>query len=186
MNILYATDNFPPPFSGHAIAVINMAVAMKMKGHGTAIIAPSARGFRDYEDSLSSVMGTLKEGSASIKVYYLRSIPFIHGDNVLKSIAIKSAFINRILADFRPDIIHYNGWGPLCKRVFKSQHNKMNIPCSATCHGVPMHVTSRILPRNKVIKWLEKIFWKRMVQFYGKMQLVISPSKYIHRTLVKR
>lgn len=185
MNILYATDNFPPPFSGHAIAVINMAVAMKMKGHDSAIIAPSTRGLKDYDDSLYSVTGTLKRGAASIKVYYLRSIPFIHGDNALKSIAVKSAFIKRILADFRPDIIHYNGWGPLCKKVFKSQQSIMNIPCSATCHGVPMHVTSRILPRNNIIQWLEKLIWKRMVQFYRRMDLVISPSKYIHGMLVK-
>ena len=184
MNILYATDNFPPPFSGHAIAVINMAVAMNMKGHDTAIIAPSTKGFKDYDDSLSSVNGTRKRGAASIKIYYLRSIPFIHGDNALKSITVKSAFINPILADFRPNIIHYNGWGPLCKKVFKSQQSMMNIPCSATCHGVPMHVTSRILPHNNIIEWLEKLIWKRMVQFYGRMDLIISPSKYIHGMLV--
>ena len=53
MKILYATDNFPPPNSGHAEAVINMALEMKNRGHNIIIIAPSTVGFKNYSKKLS-------------------------------------------------------------------------------------------------------------------------------------
>ena len=184
MNIIYATDNFPPPYSGHAKAVINMSTAMRKKGHSILIIAPSPTGFKNYSGDLSKVTQNTDTEAKSIEVYYLKSIHFFHGDNVLKSILINSAHIRQIISDFNPDIIHYNGWGPLCKKVYKAQINFNNIETIATCHGVPMHVTAKIVRQNIITKKLEKIIWKLMVQFYNKLKIVISPSDYVNSKLL--
>lgn len=183
MKILYATDNFPPPNSGHAAAVINMALEMKIRGHNVIIIAPSPSGFRNYSGHLSEVTEISKDGGhTEITVFYLRSIPFLKSDNALKSLAVGKNYIRQIISDFEPDIVHYNGWGPLCKRVFKTQKN--SVRTVATCHGVPMHVTSKLFGRNVTCGGLEKIIWKMMLRFYGKIEFVISPSNFVNNRLM--
>lgn len=185
MKILYATDNFPPPSSGHAIAVINMALEMKNRGHNVIIIAPSTAGYKNFSRNLSEVPDISKDDNpAAITVFYLRSIPFFKGDNALKSLAVSKNYIEQIISDFKPDIVHYNGWGPLCKRVFKTQTRKNSIRTVATCHGVPMHVTSKLFGRNITFGGLEKIIWKLMVKFYGRMEFVISPSNFVNDRLL--
>jgi glycosyltransferase involved in cell wall biosynthesis len=185
MKILYATDNFPPPYSGHAIAVINMAEEMKSKGHDVIIVAPSPFSFKNYSRDLAAVTKVPdNSGSAGIRVFYLRSIPLFCGDNALKSMAIDKKLIIKIITDFEPNIIHYNGWGPLCKKVLRAQEQANKIETVATCHGVPMHVTSRMFIRNSVPRVLEKIIWKMMARFYGKMKIVISPSNFVNDKLI--
>jgi len=184
MKILFATDNFPPPLSGHAIAVINMASAMKSMGHEISIIAPSPQGFKNRRTDLSEVTGNLKKSVVgNIRVSCLRSLPLFRGDNALKSLAVGRSFIRREMSNFKPDIIHFNGWGPLCKTVYKEKPvNSAKI--IATCHGVPMHVTSKLFGKNVAAPGLEKYIWGMMVTFYGKMDLVLSPSNFVNKRLV--
>ena len=183
MKILFTTDNFPPPFSGHAKAVINMALAMKNRGHDIAIIAPSPEGFKNRHTDLSEVTDNLdKTANVNIKVSYLRSLPLFHGDNALKSLAVGKHLIRREIIDFKPDIIHFNGWGPLCKTVYKT--NPINtLKIIATCHGVPMHVTSKLFGNSTAFPGLEKMIWRMMVNFYNKMDLVLSPSNFVNSKL---
>jgi glycosyltransferase involved in cell wall biosynthesis len=184
MNILFATDNFPPPFSGHAIAVINMASAMRKRGHGAAIIAPSPEGFNNFRSDLTKVNHIdWQTAGSEVKVTYLRSIPLFHGDNALKSLAVGKNFIRSEIAAFRPDIVHYNGWGPLCKAVYRVEPSGC-VKEIATCHGVPMHVTSKIFGKNITAPVLEKLIWRMMIGFYGRMDLVISPSNFVNRKLI--
>ncbi|HEB30268.1 MAG TPA: glycosyltransferase family 1 protein [Spirochaetes bacterium] len=183
MKILFATDNFPPPFSGHSKAVINMASAMKNRGHEITIIAPSPEGFKNHHTDLSEVTDNLeKPVNVNIRVSYLRSLPLFHGDNALKSLAVGKNFIQREMINFKPDIIHFNGWGPLCKTVYKAKPMD-SVKTIATCHGVPMHVTSKLFGENVAAPGLEKVIWRMMVNFYGKMDLVLSPSNFVNKKL---
>jgi glycosyltransferase involved in cell wall biosynthesis len=184
MRILYATDNFPPPFSGHALAVINMAAKMSTRGHETAIVAPSADKFKDSTSFLGELDHIAVSETGNIAVHFQRSLPFIHGDNVIKSLFIKVKRIENILTDFKPNIVHYNGWGPLCKKTYKAQKRMGTGATIATCHGVPMHVTNAFLRRNPITMKLEKYIWRMMVQFYGQMGFVLSPSAFVHRQLI--
>lgn len=183
MKILFATDNFPPPFSGHAKAVINMALAMKSRGHEITIIAPSPEGFKNHHTDLSEVTDNVeKTANANIRVSYPRSLPLFHGDNALKSLMVGKTFIRREMINFKPDIIHFNGWGPLCKTVYKAKPT-ISAKTIATCHGVPMHVTSKLFGKNVAAPGLEKMIWRMMVNFYGKMDLVLSPSNFVNKQL---
>jgi len=184
MKIIYITDNFYPPASGHAKAVSVMALNMAKKGHIVKIIAPSPKKFKNYQGKLNEIPEFKKLNDQNIEIEYMRSLPFIKGDNIIKSIFVLKKDVIRIINRYSPDIIHYNGWGPICKKSFYINSIK-NFSSIATCHGVPKHVTSRIIPSTFRYPRIENIIWNMMVNFYKKIDFVIAPSEYIKEELIK-
>ena len=184
MKIIYITDNFYPPPSGHAKAVSIMALSMVKKGHTVKIIAPSPKKFINYQGKLNEIPEFQKLNDQNIEIEYMRSLPFIKGDNIIKSIFVLKKDVIRIINRYSPDIIHYNGWGPICKKSYHINDAK-HISAIATCHGVPKHVTSRIISHTFKCPQIENIVWDMMVKFYKKMDFVIAPSEYIKEELTK-
>ena len=158
---------------------------MRARGHETAVIAPSADSFKDRTRHLGELDYITVPQTGSIPIHFQRSLPLIHGDNVLKSVFVKSKRIENILTDFKPHIVHYNGWGPLCKKTYGAQKRIGTGATIATCHGVPMHVTNAFFRPNPVTMKFEKHIWRMMVRFYGQMGFVLSPSPFVNRKLIE-
>ncbi len=163
LKILIANETYPPDINGAAKFSSQLAVSLADKGHQVAVIAPSVT----VKDEI--------EIKNNLKIFRMRSISIkkIHPYfRVIIPLDINKK-VEKIIKDFKPDIIHIQNHFILGRACLKSV-KKNNIPIIGTNHFMPDNLLE-YLPAI-VAKKANDIMWKDFVRIYNQLDYVTSPS----------
>ncbi len=163
LKILIANETYPPDINGAAKFSSQLAVSLADKGHQVAVIAPSVT----IKDEI--------EIKNNLKIFRMRSISIkkIHPYfRVIIPLDINKK-VEKIIKDFKPDIIHIQNHFILGRACLKSV-KKNNIPIIGTNHFMPDNLLE-YLPAI-VAKKANDIMWKDFVKIYNQLDYVTSPS----------
>ena len=85
MRVAIVTESFPPVFNGVANSVVRILETLKAEGHEAIVIAPTTTG--KYFNGF--------------RTYRVPSVPVFQFQ-----LGLPNPFVNRILDDFKPDVVH--------------------------------------------------------------------------------
>lgn len=85
MRVAIVTESFPPVFNGVANSVVRVLETLKAEGHEAIVIAPTTTG--KYFNGF--------------RTYRVPSVPVFQFQ-----LGLPNPFVNRILDDFKPDVVH--------------------------------------------------------------------------------
>ncbi len=145
MNILMISIDYPPAPGGIAAHVYELTKALTRAGHRVAVVTRR----RGNEPERSA------EDGWQVHRVPLRYLALIYGLQLRR-------FVGKLLPEFRPDLIHIHGMGPL------EWYNIKEVPLVYTNH------TSGYLKRIK------KGGWRRMAMLrrhFRKIDLFLAPSR---------
>ncbi len=166
MRILFATDQYLPTPGGISVVTQRISKALAKKGHEVAIIAPSTSWkFR-------------REVKDSVAIYSIQSL-LVHK---LKQLRYSPTFlyrkrINRIVENFKPDIIHLETPNTIASETLHAAH-KFDIPVIATCHIMPENISGTLpfLP-SKIGKIVGNLYMKQIIKLFNKVDFVTAPTE---------
>ncbi|MCR4369064.1 MAG: glycosyltransferase [archaeon] len=172
MKIAIFTDSYVPQINGVVTQIRNVSRELKRHGHEILIVAPS-----------ESLLFLEKEVDG-IRVLYVRSIPLPSYDDY-KITAPTSKRVLRELKKFSPDLVHVHtpfGVGWLGVRYAK----RLKVPLIGTYHTlIPEFMMYLPIPFLKHTKFAKKAAWRYTNHFYGKCDLITTPSESMRRELEK-
>lgn len=163
LKILIASETYPPNINGAAKFSGQLVKALSNNGHRVVVIAPSISTKNGIENS-----GKLKIfRMASVKVktihpYFRAVVPI----NINKK-------VEKIIKDFKPDIIHIQNHfilGKACLKIAKKNH----IPIIGTNHFMPDNLLEYI-PRA-MTRTATNLMWKNFIKIYNQLDHITSPS----------
>ncbi|QQS39211.1 glycosyltransferase [Candidatus Woesebacteria bacterium] len=168
MRILMVTATYAPSINGIAIAISNLKSSLESFGHEVTILAPNNPNVTKEEK------GVIRYPSLENPVVKDYPIPLAPGP---KSLA-------KLLSGYEPDIIHVHhplhigGMARLLALRFK-------VPLVFTYH------TRYDLYAKKYVKFLpnslrEMFYGNRIDKFCKNVDLIIAPSNYIQKSLLKK
>lgn len=165
MKILIATDMSPNFTSGSTQFLKRHALMLQKHGYDVAIICPSNTIHNQYFRS--------RDG---LQIYGIRSVPTIVQKRLRLSppIAIKKC-IEKIIKDFKPDVIHIQEHFFIPYIVIKIA-KKLGIPIIGTNHFMPENVTLPFRLPRKIEALFKKLGWKHLNKIYKKLDKVTTPT----------
>ena len=164
MRILFVSDSYYPHINGVYYFVCRIGPMLQERGHKVAVIAPSAT----KKASFSKIDGLDVYGIPSISIVFYPSIripmPFL----------LKKK-IRKIIAEFKPDIIHLQDHFPISKAVAQVNQS-LKIPIIGTNHFMPENITI-FLKRHFWKKRLENFLWRSFAKVYNQLGIVTTPTE---------
>ena len=163
LKILIASETYPPDVNGAARFSGQIAKELAKNDHQIEVIAPGLK-FRDEI-----------EGRDGVKIFRMKSIKIskIHPYfRTVVPININKK-IEKIIKDFKPDIIHIQNHfilGKACLKIAKKNH----IPIIGTEHFMPDNLLEYI--PHITTKMVSNLMWKDFVKTYNQLDYVTSPS----------
>ena len=101
MKILITHDTFYPNVDGASYFTQRLASGLAARNHDVLVIAPGQK-FKSYYDDLENV-----------KVYWVLSIPIIVANYRFSAPYIHNKSIKKVLTEFDPEVIHFQGHFPI-------------------------------------------------------------------------
>lgn len=193
MKIVIATAVYYPQLNGVAVFSHNLARGLAQRGHEVVVIAPSTTGRASVKAEEGVRVCRLK--SVDVKVYpdQIHKVP---AKRVIRGVKMPRAFyrhglrvavsprreVKRILADFRPDVVHVQVADPIGVAVVSLAH-KMGVPVVTTEHNRPEVLTDSlrlpVLLKRGIDKELSRYFRAR----HQKSDFVTMPTELAIREL---
>ncbi|MFC4233580.1 glycosyltransferase [Parasediminibacterium paludis] len=164
MRILFVSDTYYPHINGVYYFVCRVGPMLQNKGHQIAVIAPSP--------TTSSTLKKIDEldvyglPSVSTVLYPLIRVPFP---------VLMQSRIRKIIAEFKPDIIHLQDHFAISKAVI-AVNKSIGIPMVATNHFMPENISVLVKGnglKTKVENWL----WRQFTKVYNQVPLVTTPTE---------
>src|SRR3989344_375760 len=164
MKILIATDMNIEFVCGSTYAFKRIGNLLKSRGYDVAFICPGRK------------LVYQKYAYQGFDVYGVASFPTIIQKGLRFAIPfIINRSVRKILAEYRPDIIHIQSHGPLPAIVIKMA-SKIKIPVVGTNHFVPDNVIHSLhLPRF-LSSFLVKAEWKHLHNTFNKINYITVPT----------
>ncbi len=164
MRILFVSDTYYPHINGVYYFVCRVGPMLQNKGHQIAVIAPSPT----TSSSLKKIdeLDVYGLPSVSTVLYPLIRVPF--------PVLMKSR-IRKIIAEFKPDIIHLQDHFAISKAVI-AVNKSIGIPMVATNHFMPENISVLVKGnglKTKVENWL----WRQFTKVYNQVPLVTTPTE---------
>lgn len=173
MKILIVTETYPPNVNGAALATERMAEELAKRDHQVAVIAPSTE-FKHY-----------KTVDGNLTVYRVRSIIIQKNHKFRVSPQLLHAReFKEIVKEVQPDIMHINNPGFLAQTAM-SIAKQIKVPIIGTSHFMPENITHYLHLPDQLEKFLNTGIWKIYAGFYGKLNLIISPTQTSANLLTK-
>ncbi len=173
MRILIATETYPPNVNGAALATYRMARGLYKRHNEVFVLAPSPS-FKDY-----------KSNEDGITVYRLRSILVQKAQDFRVSPQpLHYREVNAIIKEVNPDIIHINNPGFISQTTMHIAHEK-HIPIVGTSHFMPENLVHYLHLPDPIEKLVNSLIWKQYARFYGKLDLIISPTQTAANLLIR-
>jgi 1,2-diacylglycerol 3-alpha-glucosyltransferase len=164
MKILFVSDTYYPHINGVYYFVCRIGPMLQKKGHEVAVIAPSST--MSYSKKKIDGLDVHGLSSFSVLFYPTIRIPFPFG---------QKSRISKIIADFKPDIIHIQDHFLISKALTRL-NKKFKIPIIATNHFMPENIT--VLVRGKKMKqYVENFMWKDFPKVFNQAKLVTTPTE---------
>jgi 1,2-diacylglycerol 3-alpha-glucosyltransferase len=172
MRILIATSSDYRAFHGQAIFTKNLAEGLVRHGHEVLVVAASRRG-EHYEAVFNGV-----------QVHALRSISLKSlNPNAITAIFTGKA-MRRIVASFRPDIIHIQDHYPLSRSALHAA-KRSGIKIVGTNHFMPENLAAYIPLISKVKPLYNWILWHWMRFTFDHLDGIAAPSRIAAEILRK-
>lgn len=166
MKVLIAADFYYPQANGCAYFAHRLALHLQESGVEVMVIAPS--------ESMKHTT-TVRQG---IRVFGVRSYPILYFYSSLRFCIIPfyNKRIEKIINDFKPDVIHCQFHFSINRAVIKVAQKKQ-IPLVATNHFLP----DSMYPYLPFSRWLKPIFsrlaWRKFARVYRQVEQVTTPTK---------
>lgn len=173
MRILIVTETYPPNINGAALATERLAEQLAERGHQVGVIAPSTA-FKNYK----TVHGNLT-------VYRMRSIIIQKNQKFRVSPQLLHAKeFKQIVQEVKPDIMHINNPGFLAQTAMTIAQ-QINVPIIGTSHFMPENITHYLHLPDQLEKFVNTGIWKIYTRFYGRLNMIISPTQTAADLLTK-
>ena len=164
MRILFVSDTYYPHINGVYYFVCRLGPMLQEKGHQVAVIAPSPT----FSFTQKKIDGLDVFGLPSFSILFYRTIRFPFPFSI-------KARLNKIIQEFKPDIIHLQDHFFICKEVIKV-NKKLKIPLIATNHFMPENIT--VLVKGKKWKeWFTTYLWKGFSKMFNQIKIVTTPTQ---------
>lgn len=162
MKILLSSESYWPNFDGGAVFERRLAHQLVKAGHEVAILAPgkSWRSYIEHDDK------TIIYRTASVRLPLNKSYKV--------SYYARSA-VHRVLNEFQPDIIHIHTYALTGLSLSKAARRR-GIPMVATNHLMPENVLMSLPKILANARWVDRLFWKKIVGFHERFSVVTSPT----------
>ena len=164
MNILIAADLYYPLVNGCSYFAQRLAFQLQTLGHRVIVIAPS----ETYHHSAREING--------VKVFGIRSFPlFLYPKFRMCLLPFYSRAIEKIINDFKPDVIHFQHHFPVNRAVLKVAKKK-GIPTVATNHFMPETMFHYLPFYSFLGQVMLKLAWMDFARVYRKMDKITTPT----------
>lgn len=177
MKIAIFTDDYLPQVDGISVHVDEICHCLTQAGHTVKLFVPSSRAAK-----------ALQKGK-SFKISYIPSIPIGKYPNTRFAFPF-SPEITQEIKDFDPDVIHFHTCFMVgFQGIFLAK--LLNIPLVGTFHTYfmePEYLQTIGLEKVKLDKnkFITQMGWNYATFFYNKADMVISPSHFTKKDLVKK
>lgn len=193
MKIVIATAVYYPMINGVAVFAHNLAVGLARRGHEVVVICPSQTGKAATRAEDGVKVCFVKSVNARVYPDQIHKVP---AKKKIKGVSVPRVFykyglrvsvlpgreVKRILAEFRPDVVHVQVADPIGVAVV-AQARKMHIPVVTTEHNRPEVLTNSLkMPgvlKRSVEKGLSGYFRAR----HRKSDFVTMPTELAIREL---
>lgn len=173
MRILIVTDTYPPNVNGAALATERLALELAKRKHEVSVVAPSTS-FTHY-----------KRKQENLTIYRLRSILVQKKQEFRVSPQLlHTSEFKEIVKEVRPDIMHVNQPFFLAQTAM-AVAKEYDIPVVGTSHFMPENLTHYLHLPDQLEKMLNSSIWRFYAWFYGKLNLIISPTQTAADLLIK-
>ncbi|MEA3355712.1 MAG: glycosyltransferase [Patescibacteria group bacterium] len=168
MRILIVSTNFPPYMSGLATATANLGLELSKK-HQLVIISSSV-----------TKKAQIKTPNKNLKLYLMPSFSF-NNKTQLTLAYPQPKKIEKIINQFKPDIIHLQDFSPICLTAL-NLGKQFNIPIVITHHFTAEYVVESLIPTKIISRSLnhsqitKKLIYKLTNPIYNKCNLVTVPN----------
>ncbi len=164
MKILIVTDTYPPNVNGAALATERLAQELAKRNHTVSVIAPSTS-FKYF-----------KKKQGPLTIYRLRSILIQKTQSFrISPQPLHAREFRLIMKEVQPDIIHINNPGFIAQTAIEIAR-ELKVPVVGTSHFMPENLTHYLHLPDQLEKMLNTSIWKLYARFYGRLNLIISPS----------
>ena len=166
MQILIASDTYPPQLNGAAVATQRLVRGLAQRGHRVAVVAPGTA-YRDEEQA--------DPGCPGVTVHRVKSVPArpLHPEFRVTSGAGIGARLERVFRRFRPDIVQIQNHFVIGKGCLE-QGRKSGLPVVGANHFTPGNLTP-LFPRP-LRPAASAVMWKHCLRVYNRLDCVIAPS----------
>lgn len=168
MRILLLSHGYPPTISGVTIVVQKLARALVSHGHQVTVLtaSDSKRPYRDQDEGVQ----LLRAPSFHNPIWSEGPIP-----------ALTNRSFNRLVMDFRPDVIHTHENFILAFQLIRLR-SRLKMPMVVSCHAVPDFV-AQFLPQVAGLDGgAVRLVWTYMVWLLNRFDTAVFPTK-THRDL---
>jgi glycosyltransferase involved in cell wall biosynthesis len=170
MRILIAGQTYAPAHNGQAVFTTNLAEGLARQGHEVTMIAPS--------NSLKWKIRT--HNGVRIEAISSANFTSINPNANASLPGIVELAIEKIVRDFRPNIIHIQDHYMLSYAALGAAR-RHHVRVIGTNHFMPENLTPYLPLPKKIQSDLHGAFWQWMLHTYNQLDFVTGPS----RTAVK-
>src|SRR5260221_2067254 len=165
MRILIVTDTYPPNVNGAALATERLAKQLAKRGHSVSVVAPSTS-FKHY-----------KRKQGDLTIYRLRSILIQKAQDFrISPQPMDARKFKEIMQEVKPDIIHINNPGFIAQTAIVVG-KEFHVPLVGTSHFMPENLTHYLHLPDQLEKMVNTSIWRLYAKFYGRLNLIISPTQ---------
>lgn len=164
MNILIATDTYPPHVNGTAYFGSRLVEELARRSHIVLVVAPS-RGWSNEQ---------YQEGRISF--FRIKAVP-IYVNNMRVALPFAAArSLAKAIRTFSPDIAHVQGHFGI-SRVVARIARRNHVPVVGTNHFMPDNLTHYLGLPTMLTRWVDQILWKSAYRFFGELDIVTTPTQ---------
>jgi glycosyltransferase involved in cell wall biosynthesis len=166
MQILIATETYPPSVNGAAVFTQRLARGLARRGHQLAVAAPSPTG-RPFREA----------GDPVLTLYRIRSLPTPYPRQRCALLTPRGA--QRLLATVRPDLLHVQNHFVLGRTLARAARAR-GIPVVGTNHFMPENMLPHvpwILDFGQARERLHRELWRQCVSLYSRLDAVTTPTR---------
>src|ERR1700733_8772402 len=165
MKVLICADTYYPQVNGASYFTQRLAYYMQKHGHEVLVIAPS--------ESLAYTDRTIN----TVRVFGVKSYPvFFYPGFRFCLLPFKSRQVEKIIEDFKPDIIHFQAHF-VVNRTVLYYAKKRNIPLAATNHFMPENLVHYLPFPQSIRDLVSRFAWKDFAKVYRNMDEITTPTE---------
>ncbi|PIT97751.1 MAG: glucosyl transferase [Candidatus Andersenbacteria bacterium CG10_big_fil_rev_8_21_14_0_10_54_11] len=163
MNILIATDTYPPHVNGAAYFTARLAHGLADRGHHVQVVAPSRHWRHElYRDGAVSVAG-------------VPSIPLRINNMRAASAAAAGPVIRTAWQSAMPSVVHVQGHFGLSRAVARTAR-RMAVPVVGTNHFMAENLSHYLPLTGPMLRRWENYLWQQCYSFFASIDAVTTPT----------
>jgi 1,2-diacylglycerol 3-alpha-glucosyltransferase len=171
MKILISTDTYYPHVNGASYFTQRLAYNLHAHGHDVCVIAPS----QSYKDTDTVINSVRVFGVHSYSFFFYHKFRFC-------LLFFRNKFIEKIIEDFQPDIIHLQGHFAVSRQVVAIAKEK-HIPLVATNHFMPENLVHYLPLHTLIGPPIKKMAWRDFSKVFKEVGQVTTPTETAARLI---